>query len=313
MTKYLVQRVLSGAALVFVLTSAIFFLVRGLGPNPAEYLAGDTATADQVSAIEEQIGVDRPLVAQYGDWFGHFIRGDLGSSWTGQGEVAQTISASFPITLSIAVGALAVALVLGFGIGTLAAARRGALDRFLQVLVIVGLALPGFWLALMLAQFFAVDLGWFPATGYTSFSESPVEWLRSITLPVIGLTVATVAAISQQVRNSVIEVSGQDFVRTLRARGLPTRSILLKHVLRNAAGAPLTVAALHFVTALSGAVAVERAFGLHGIGNKVQIASISGDAPTLMSIVALTVILVVLVNLATDVLLAWLNPKVRIS
>lgn len=312
MVGFFVRRALSGVVLALVLMSLVFFMVRALGPNPAEVMLGNMATPAQIAQAEHKMGIDRPLTAQYTDWLGSLLRGDLGVSWTGAGKVAAGLAVAFPITLSIAVGALVVALVVGFAFGTLAATRRGALDRILQITAIAGFALPGFWLALMLAKVFAIDLHWFPATGYTAFTTSPGGWLHSITLPVVGLSVGIVAAISQQVRNSVIEVYHQDFVRTLRSRGLSTRRILVKHVMRNAAAAPLTVASLHFVGALSGAVAVERAFGLHGIGNKVQTASVSGDMPTLMGVVAVTVITVVIVNLAVDVLLAWLNPKVRV-
>jgi len=160
---------------------------------------------------------------------------------------------------------------------------------------------------------FAVQLGILPAIGYTPFSVDPAGWLTSITLPAVALAVGAVATVSTQTRGSMIEVLGQDYVRTLRSRGLPIRSILLKHALRNAAPASLTILSLQFIALISGAVVIEKVFGLNGIGQLATSAASQGDVPLVLGVVLLVVTLVVIVNLLADLLLGWLNPKVRIA
>jgi len=164
---------------------------------------------------------------------------------------------------------------------------------------------------MILALLFAVRLGWFPATGYIPFLDSPVGWLSSIVLPVIALSIGSIAAIAQQLRTSVITVSSQDYVRTLRSRGLPARQILLTNVLRNAAPPALTMLSLQFIAAMSGAAIVERVFGLSGIGSVAINASGNSDIPVIMGVLLFTVLLIVTVNLVIDIAYSALNPKVR--
>ncbi len=178
-----------------------------------------------------------------------------------------------------------------------------------------GYALPGFLLTLVLVLVFAVRLRWFPAIGYTGFTDSPSGWLSTITLPVLSLSVASVAGVSQQVRGAVIDALRQDYVRTLRARGLPASRIVFKHVLRNASAPALSVLGMQFVGLLGGAVLVEQIFGLPpGIGSMTVTYTTRGDIPpVIMALVMLTVVGVVLINLLVDILIGWLNPKARVA
>jgi peptide/nickel transport system permease protein len=178
---------------------------------------------------------------------------------------------------------------------------------------IVAFAVPNFLIAVLLALVFAVQLGILPALGYTPFAEDPGKWLASITLPAIALAIGAIATVATQTRGSMIDVLQQDYVRTLRSRGLPTRSLLLKHALRNAAPASLTVLSLQIIALLSGAVVVEKVFGINGIGERATSAASQGDVPLVLGIVVVTVLVVVVVNLLLDLALGWLNPKVRIA
>jgi peptide/nickel transport system permease protein len=177
---------------------------------------------------------------------------------------------------------------------------------------VVGFAVPNFLVALLLALFVAVKWGLLPATGYTKFSESPGDWLKSITLPALALAVGATAATAQQVRGSMIDVLRMDYIRTLRSRGLSERSLLYKHALRNAAPPALTVLSLQFIGLVGGALVVEKVFGLNGIGSQVTLAAGQGDLPVVMGVVLVMVLIVVIVNLVMDVLYGWLNPKVRV-
>jgi peptide/nickel transport system permease protein len=217
------------------------------------------------------------------------------------------------VTLSIVVVSIALMTVLAALLGIAAAVRGGWLDRVIQVGSVVGFAMPNFWLALLLVIFFAINLRWLPATGYVSITASPQAWAASLVLPVLALAFSGIASASQQVRGAIIDALRQDYVRTLRARGVSRRSILFRHALRNAMPAALTVLSVQFIALLGGAAIIERVFAIPGMGSLTVTSALGGDVPMLMGIVVTLVVLVILVNVAIDVINAWVNPKVRIS
>lgn len=311
MLGFIARRLATGLLLAFTVVTGMFFFLMLTGSDPARGALGLYATEGQVATKREQLGLNRPVVEQYLDWLGRAVSGDLGVSSAQNTSVIDLIVNRLPVTVSLALGAVLVAAVIGVALGLLAATRPGSFDRVLQVVMVLGFSLPNFWVAIILALIFAVQLRWFPATGYTRLGESPTGWLLSIALPIAALSVGAIAAIAQQLRNSVITVMSQDYVRTLRSRGLSRRNILLTHVLRNAAPPALTMLSLQFIAAMSGAAIVERVFGLQGIGAVAINASGNSDIPVIMGILLFTVLIVVLVNLAVDILYAALNPKVR--
>lgn len=313
MLMFILRRLAAGLVLMFVISTATFFLLNLTGQDPVRQVLGPVASAEQVEAKRQQLGLDQPLIAQYFQWLGSAVQGDLGRSWFTNQPVGELLAATLPPTLSMVTGSLLLACILGTVIGVLAAVRRGALDRGLQVVSTFVQAVPGFLVALVLALVFAVQLRMFPATGFTSFDDSPARWLASITLPVIALAVGSLASIALQVRGSMIDVLQQDFVRTLRSRGLPDQSIVVKHVLRNAAGPTLTTVSLMFIVAISSSVIVEKVFNIPGIGTQANNAASRGDLPVVLGIVLVTVVLVVVVNLIVDLAQGWINPKVRVS
>lgn len=312
MLGFLARRVVSGIVLIFAVSALMFALMSATGSDPARNIVGQTATNAQVAAKSHELGLDRPLVARYGDWLSHAVRGDLGSSWFGGDPVTTALKDKLPVTLSIVIAGLLVSALASLILGVAAAVRRGWLDGTVQVLAVVGFAVPAFLVALLLALFVAVKWGLLPATGYTKFAESPAGWLKSIALPAIALAVGATAATAQQVRGSMIDVLRMDYIRTLRSRGLSERSLLYRHALRNAAPPALTVLSLQFIALVSAAIVVEKVFGLNGIGSQVALAADQGDLPVVMGIVIVMVLIVVAVNLVMDVLYGWLNPKVRV-
>jgi len=313
MLLFVLRRLAAGLVLLFVLSSATFFLLNLTGQDPAREVAGQAAGVAQVAAKRHELGLDQPVLTRYGDWLSHAVRGDLGTSWFTSNPVTTVLGQALPITLSLVFGAMLLTAVLSVGLGVWAAVRGGWLDRALQVLSTVTFAVPNFLIALVLALLFAVKLGLFPATGYTTFTESPTGWIASITLPAVALALGAIATVATQVRGSMIEVLRQDYVRTLRARGLPRRSILYRHALRNAAPPGLTTLSIMFIATISGAVIVEKVFNLPGIGTQANQSAAQGDLPLVLGIVVVTVVLVVLVNLLLDLAQGWLNPKVRVS
>ena len=313
MLAFIARRLGAGIVLAWVVVTGMFFFLKFTGADPARGALGLYATEDQVATKREQLGLDRPVLEQYWDWLSHALQGDLGMSSAQNTPVIELLGTRLPVTVSLAVGATLVPAMIGTLLGMLAAVKPGRFDRGLQVVMVLGFALPNFWVAIILALIFAVKLRWLPATGYIHITNDPIGWLSTVTLPIIALSIGSIAAIAQQLRNSVISVSSQDYVRTLRSRGLSSRRILLTNVLRNAAPPALTMLSLQFIAAMSGAAIVERVFALQGIGSVAINASGNSDIQVIMGVLLFTVLLVVLVNLIVDIAYSALNPKVRVS
>lgn len=313
MIPFLLRRLGAGIVLVFVIATATFFLTSLTGSDPARRIAGTQASVAQVAQKRAELGLDRPVLERYTDWLSHAVRGDLGTSWFSNQPVTRLLGQALPVSLSLVLAATLLTAVVSIALGVVAAVRGGWLDHVLQSVSIVAFAVPNFLVGMILALVFAVQLGLFPAVGYTPFSVSPGLWLGSITLPAVALAIGAIATVATQTRGSMIDVLQQDYVRTLRSRGLPARSVLFKHALRNAAPASLTVLSLQFIALIGGAVVIEKVFGLTGIGERATAAAGQGDVPLVLGIVVITVVLVVVVNLLVDVALGWLNPKVRIA
>ncbi|RGE19986.1 ABC transporter permease [Leucobacter sp. wl10] len=311
MLAFTLKRLLSGAILLVAVATGTFFLAYLAIPDPTLGLLGSAATPDAQAALAQKIGTDRPLLVQFGDWIGGMLRGDFGDSWKNFQPVGKQIGLKLPVTLSVVSAATLLSAVLGGVLGVIAGLRPNSwTDRTVKAGAVILFALPGFWVALVLVMIFAVQLKWFPAVGYTQPTQSAGGWLLSITLPSFALALGAVVMIAEQLRSAIILADRQDYVRTLRSRGLPQWRVVV-HLVRNAAPASLTVLALMFVGLLSGAVVVEQIFALPGIGAQTLGASQNGDIPVLLGITVITVVFVVIVNFLLDVLLGWINPKAR--
>jgi peptide/nickel transport system permease protein len=308
MASFLAKRFLSGVLLLFAISSLAFFLIYASTKNIARNILGEGATNDQIQKKSHELGLDQ----RYFSWLNHAVHGNFGSSWANNDSVVSEILRRLPVTLSLVVIAILIAAVLATALGVLAAVRGGIIDRIVQVLAVAGFAIPGFIIAIILVTFLAVKSHILPATGWVAFGESPIHWAKSITLPVISLVIATMTSSAQQIRSAVKSVLERDYIRTLTSRGIPRREIIIKHVLRAAAPAGLTVLSLQFVGMLGGTVIVEKIFALPGMGDLVVNATASGDTPLIMGIVVYTVIIVIVINLIVDLINGWLNPKVRV-
>lgn len=313
MLKFIAKRLLTGLGLVATLSVLTFFLLQIGNSDTARRIAGQTATDEAVAQVEARLGMDRPVWEQFMNWAGGALQGDLGRSWFNGQPVTEAVLSRISVTVSLAVGSVLLTALIGIVLGALAATRRGWLDRTVQILAVLGQAIPGFLMALFLVIVFAINLGWFPATGYTRFATSPTQWLLSLTLPILALTIGSIGGVAQQVRGSMIDVLGRDYVRTLRSRGLPARRIVYRHVLRNAAGPALSILGLMFVILLGGAVIIEQLFSIPGLGPLALSSTSKGDLPIVLGIVIVTGIIVTLVNTLVDIAQAWVNPKVRLS
>ena len=313
MLIFILRRVLSGLVLIVVITVIAFTLLYIGSGNIARTIVGQNATQEVVARKAAELGLDRPLFVQFGDWLTSAFTGDLGRSWfTGQ-LVSVQLSSRLAVTLSLVIGAIVLTAIFSVILGILAARRGGAVDGTVQFFSILGFAIPGFLIALFLVLVFAINLGWFKATGYIPLTTSFTGWLSSVTLPIIALAIGGIATIAQQVRGSVLDGLSRDYVRTLRSRGLSSNRVVYKHVLRNAGGPALALLAVQFIGMIGGAVIVEQIFALPGIGSLTVSATAQGDIPVVMGIVIITAIIAVVVNLLIDLAQAALNPKVRLS
>ena len=310
---FLLKRLLSAVSLIFATSLIVFLLLSPAFDDIARNVLGENASADQVDQLNAQLGLDRPVFVQYFDWLAGAFTGDLGQSLFTTQTVWQAISVRMPVTVALVVLVTLLSGILGFAFGVLSAVKRGWVDKAVQFFTTLGDALPAFIIALFLVTVFAIQLGWFPATGFTDFATDPAAWARSLVLPVTALTVVAIAGIAQQVRSSMITTLRQDYVRTLRSRGIPESRVVLEHALRNASTTGLTALAVQVVGILGGAVVIEQIFALPGLGSLAVEASVRADVPLVLGAVLAYVVIVVVVNLLVDLAVAWLNPKVRLS
>jgi len=272
----------------------------------------EAATPETVAAMMTQLGYDRPVLIQYFSWLSSAVTGDFGVSLTTSQPVAPTVVQRLTVTLSLIVPALLIVVIISSALGVWAASRGGVVDRIAQLLSMIGHVIPNLLLAIGFVVIFAVQLRWLPATGFTPLSEDPLAWVRSITLPVLVLVIGGVASLTAQVRGRMIDELRKDYVRTLRTRGLAPRSIVLKHALRNAGGPALTVLSLEFIAMFGSALIIENVFVLPGYGSYAFNSALNGDIPAILCVTTFGVLLVTVVNLVTDLVQGWLNPKARI-
>lgn len=308
-----VGRWLLTAVPVVLIVSALTFVLTSLVPgDAARTILGQQATPAQVDALRAELGLDRPLPVRYWDWLtGVVLHGDFGRTISTRGEVIHEIGNRAEVTASLVICSLLLTVVLGVGLGVLSAVRGGRLGRLVDVVSLLGIAIPSYWLGLVLAALFAVAIRLFPATGYVSFTHSVPGWIASLFLPVLTLGLTGSAALAKQARSGMLDELGRDYVRMLRSRGVPERRVIFVHALRNAAGPIVTVIGLVFIGLVAGAVLIETVFVLPGLGSLIVEATRSHDIPVIQGVTVVLSVMVVVVNLLVEISYAVLNPRVR--
>ncbi|MFG2959438.1 ABC transporter permease [Streptomyces sp. NPDC048291] len=311
MHRILFRWLVGAVPVVFGVTVLTFVLTTLVPGDPGRTILGANASPAQVKAVDAQLGLDHPLPVRYWDWLSHALRGDLGDSITSGVPVSDQLSSRLAVTLSLIGGALLVAAVAGVALGVLSALKAGRLGRAVDGVSLVGLAVPNFWFGLVLMTAFAVQLPVFPATGYVPFTDSPTRWFESLVLPVLTLGVPATAPVAKQTRDGVLNQLNREYVRVLRARGIPERSVVFRHVLRNAAAPVVTVLGVVVVTLFGGTVLAETLFVLPGLGGLAVTAATTQDIPMVQGVALVFTVTVVLVNLLIEVVYTMLDPKVR--
>lgn len=309
--RMLGRRLIQAIPVLLLATFSVFMLLKLLPGDVAITIAGENATVERIEQIREARGLNDPLLVQYGNWIWNAVQGDLSQSLLSGEEVGTTLKRVFPNTLFIVCYAILISITIGVPLGLWAAARSGgAIDRIVMVLSSVGVALPNFWIAMIFVVIFALNRAWFPATGFVAPSEDLLEAIWHATLPAVALAASGIAEVARQLRSSLVEILHSQHFRTLHAKGLPFRSILWKHGLRNVSVNLLTVISLLVNRTLAATVVVEVVFAIPGMGNTIVNATLQRDFPVVQGAVLVMVLTVVTVNLVTDMLYSVLDPRI---
>ncbi|EGJ19460.1 ABC di/oligopeptide transporter, inner membrane subunit (plasmid) [Cereibacter sphaeroides WS8N] len=312
MLRFLIRRMVSAVPVLFVVSLVTFAIIAIVPGDVTAELAGAEATAEQRAAIRDQLGLNQPLYQQALRWYGNLLQGDLGHSYLLNMSVTDAVLERLPVTLSLAGLALVLAVVLGVLLGVLAAIRHDSwVDQGTMSVALIGLSVPDFWLGLIMISVFSVGLAWFPTGGYVPFSEDALGWARSMALPSLALAFTQMGVIARMTRSSMLEVMGQDYIRTARAKGMRRHTVVFKHALRNALVPVITVIGVMTGVLLGGAVVIESVFSLPGVGRLIIGAIQRRDFPIIQGGLLITASLFVFVNILVDLAYGWFDPRVR--
>jgi peptide/nickel transport system permease protein len=312
MLAYIIRR-LASTVLVMGIVAVFVFLLLHLAPgDPAAIIAGDNATNEQIDAIRKQLGLDDALIVQFYRWLAAVLQGDLGISIFSNEPVAKLIAQRIEPTLSLALTTTAVAVTLAVSFGVLAAWKVGSwIDRLLMVVSVLGFSVPVFVVGYMLIYVFSISLHWLPVQGYTPIDQGFAPWIERLILPSIALGLAYVALIARITRTSMLEVLAEDYIRTANAKGVATRSVLLKHALKNAGVPIVTVIGIGVALLIGGVVITETVFNIPGVGRLVVDAISKRDYPIIQGVILIFSGVYVLVNLLVDLSYTLLDPRIR--
>ena len=316
MTTYIVRRLIQSIIVFFLITILIFFVMRLLPGDPIYMIisraASETATEMQLEKIREQYGLNRPMIVQYFDWLGGVFRGDLGVSILSNLDIKDDIMRRLPKTLHLGLLALVISFVVGIPAGIISAIRRGTwIDTVVTSLANIGITIPQFWLALILMYAFALKLQWLPIMGYTSPFEDFWQNTREIILPVFCFAVPSIAGIARQARSSMLEVMGQDYIRTAWSKGLRERGVIFRHALKNSLIPIMVFLGLGLSVIVGGSVLIETVFSIQGMGLLAVEAMGNSDYPVIQAVVLIVAVMVLLTNLLVDLSYGWLDPRVQ--
>lgn len=314
MLGFVVRRLAQAIPVLLLTSTAVFLLLRLIPGDPVADLAGESATPERVAEIRRQLGMDGPLIAQYGRWLRDVLQGDLGHSVQNGVSVGRLLKLAGPPTVELALVAYPLALLIGIPLGVLAGARpRSVWDWALTGYTALAVALPSFVLGVVLLWLFAVRLGWLPASGHVSLLDDPGEGLRRLVLPALSVALVMASALARYTRTALAEVMRQDYVRTAWAKGAGARRVVLRHALPNALVPVITIMTLQLGHLLTGAVVAERLFTRPGLGDLVVRSIQTRDYPVVQGALLILVAAFVAVNLLADIAYGIADPRVRRS
>jgi peptide/nickel transport system permease protein len=309
---YIARRLLATIPVMGMVALIVFAILRLTPGDPAVILAGDMATPQQLEQIRRTMGLDQPMYLQFLSWLGQLVRGDLGTSLISQVPVTSLIADRLGPSVALAVCTIVLSVLIAVPLGVLAASRHGSLiDRGVMAFSVFGFSVPVFLKAYLLILLFSISLGWLPVQGYKPLSGGFVEFAERMVLPVIALSASYIALIARIARTSILEVIGEDFIRTARAKGLKESAVLLQHALRNAAVPIVTIIGVGVAALISGVVVTESVFNLPGLGRLVVEAVLARDYPVIQGLILLFSFTYILINLTVDILYTVFDPRIR--
>jgi peptide/nickel transport system permease protein len=316
MTSFILRRLLIGVLILFLVTIMVFLVMRLLPGDPLMLYLNQqnmgSLTPDQIAELRHKFGLDKPLIVQYFDWVGGVLRGDLGVSIFFNQSVSNLVAQRMPITIYIGIWSFFISTVLGISFGVICALRRGTwIDNLVTILANVGITVPTFWVGILLIYFFSLKLGWLPTSGYTPPNVD--FWLstRKIIMPVFCLSLFSIASLTRQTRSSMLEVVGQDYIRTAWSKGLRERLIITRHTIKNAMIPVITILGMQVGMIFGGSVLIETVFNIPGMGKLLTSAVFNHDYQIVQAGVLIIALIVVLSNLIVDISYGWFDPRIR--
>ncbi len=314
MTAYILRRLVETLPVILISSILIFLLLRALPGDPALIIAGPDATPTVLAAVRRDLGLDQSLPVQYATWLGRVLRGDFGTSFANKYPVADLIGSTFPATIQLAVVSMVIALVIAFPTGIISALReRSAIDYTISTYNTLALGIPNFWLGLLFMILFALLLGWLPAGGRAMGQAGTLDQARFLVLPAFTLSFQVSAVISRFIKASLLEALAEDYLRTARAKGLREWAVVVRHALPNALVPVVTVIALQFGRLLGGVVIIETVFAWPGMGRLMVQAISNRDYMVVQGCLLTLVAIFIAINLITDVLYVFLDPRIRLG
>lgn len=316
MSRMVVRRLLQVVPVLLLVTMMVFALLQAIPGDPARALvgAGEALDEAQLAVVRQQYNLDRPVVVQYGLWLGRVLAGDLGRSAVNQRRVAAELADRAVVTFQLGLFSWLISAALAIPAGVVSAVFRGGrLDALVTVISVGAVAVPGFWLGIMMILLFGVTLGWLPTQGYTPLAAGGLEWLRHMLLPAVALGITSAALIMRQTRSAMLEVLGHDYVRTARAKGMTEMVVVCVHALRNSLLPVVTVMGLEIGRIFAGAVVVETLFGIPGMGRLIVQAVLQRDFMVVQGSVLVMALAVLTANFLTDLAYSALDPRIRLD
>ncbi len=314
MLSYILKRIGSLIPTLLVVSVVVFLVVYMVPGGPATALLGLEATPEDIAALNAELGFDRPFLVQYADWFMGVLQGDWGESFFQQMSVTECIKEYFGPTLSLAIYAQIISLVIALPLGMIAAYKRGtAIDTITVSSSLFGIAIPGFLLSMFLMLFFSLKLRWLPVAGYAALEEGLAEHLRYLTLPAMSLGLVQSAYITRMTRSATLEVLYKNFIRTARAKGLRETTVVLVYALKNAAPTVLTVVGQSFGSLVTGTIVTETLFNIPGLGMLIMSSINRRDVFVIQGVVLFVTLIYVLVNLVVDILYGFVDPRIQLG
>lgn len=312
MRTYVLRRLLHLGFVLLLVSIFVFIVMRTIPGDPASIMLGTEATPEMIAEAREIMGLNEPLFVQYGLWLRGLLKGDLGHSWVTEAPVVSLIERRFPASLQLAVLATAIGVLVGLPAGVLSAVRpRGALSAISNVAALIGICVPNFWIGQLLILFFAVRLGWLPASGYVPLADDPSAALRVSIMPAVAIGIGLAGPLMRYTRSGMLEVLRSDYVRTARAKGVSEAGVTLRHALRNALLSVVTVLGLQLGALFGNQIIVEQVFVWPGLGTLVLSSIGQRDYAVMQGVVLLTAAIYVVLNLLTDLAYGLLDPRIR--